>query len=265
MTPACSSPFGARDLLRDARSANVTRELKDLNVPLHCAVTSLARRLYRRATQRTIQRTVLAVIDIPQGQSGGTSSPGASSRLNFVVSSRSLFALSFVSRKGVVVESNLEGASGNIEIVRQIMNAVRERNLTVLVDAYASDIEIDDAESLPYGGISRAPGHDREWQGVCAHLGPPPNISGSGPRSGDLRKRRPGCCTVASEGIRQRRPAVGSASDQSLPATRPQGRAVADVSLRHGRDRPFPALPGRVIAIGGSSGGSRAPVGVEVD
>jgi AcrR family transcriptional regulator len=59
--------FRREDLLRDARSAKVTRELKDLNDPLHCAVTSLARRLYRRATQRTIQRTVLAVIDIPQG------------------------------------------------------------------------------------------------------------------------------------------------------------------------------------------------------
>ena len=53
------------------------------------------------------------------------------------------------------MESNLEGAAGNIEIVRRIMNAVRERNLTVLVDAYASDIEIHDAESLPYGGMYR--------------------------------------------------------------------------------------------------------------
>jgi len=59
--------FRREDLLRGARSAKVTRELKDLNVPLHCAVTSLARRLYKRAAQRTIQRTVLAVIDIPQG------------------------------------------------------------------------------------------------------------------------------------------------------------------------------------------------------
>jgi len=53
------------------------------------------------------------------------------------------------------MESNLEGTSGNIETVRRIMNAVRERNLTVLVDTYASDIEIHDAESLPYGGIYR--------------------------------------------------------------------------------------------------------------
>jgi uncharacterized protein len=53
------------------------------------------------------------------------------------------------------MESNLEGTSGNIEIVRRIMDAVRERDLTVLVDTYASDIEIHDAESLPYGGIYR--------------------------------------------------------------------------------------------------------------
>jgi AcrR family transcriptional regulator len=59
--------FRREDLLRDARSSKLTRDLKDLNVPLHSAVTSLARRLYGRATQRTIQRTLLAVIDIPQG------------------------------------------------------------------------------------------------------------------------------------------------------------------------------------------------------
>ena len=83
------------------------------------------------------------------------------------------------------MESNLEGAAGNIEIVRRIMNAVRERNLTVLVDAYASDI--DDPRcgiASVRWDISRAPGHDREWHGVCAHLGPAPNISRSGPRSG---------------------------------------------------------------------------------
>ena len=53
------------------------------------------------------------------------------------------------------MESHCAGPSRNVEIVRRIMGAVRERNLTVLLETYASDIEIHDAESLPYGGSYR--------------------------------------------------------------------------------------------------------------
>jgi AcrR family transcriptional regulator len=59
--------FRREDLLRDARSPRLIRELKELNRPLEDAVTSLARRLFGKATRRTAEQTVLAVIDIPMG------------------------------------------------------------------------------------------------------------------------------------------------------------------------------------------------------
>jgi len=59
--------FRREDLLHDARSPSVIRELKELNRPLDDAVTDLARRLFGKATRKTVEQTVLAVIDLPLG------------------------------------------------------------------------------------------------------------------------------------------------------------------------------------------------------
>lgn len=56
----------------------------------------------------------------------------------------------------------------NIQIVRQVMQAVVERNLEVLIESYAPDVEIHDAESLPYGGTYR--GHDGLIRHAQAYL-----------------------------------------------------------------------------------------------
>lgn len=62
--------FRREDLIRDARSPRLLRELKELNRPLEAVVIGLARRLYGKATARTVEQTVLAVIDLPMGAIG---------------------------------------------------------------------------------------------------------------------------------------------------------------------------------------------------
>jgi AcrR family transcriptional regulator len=59
--------FRREDLLHDARLPRVIRELKELNRPLEDAVTELARRVFGKATRKTVEQTILAVIDIPLG------------------------------------------------------------------------------------------------------------------------------------------------------------------------------------------------------
>lgn len=59
--------FRREDLLHDARSPKLLAELKSLNRPLEEATTNLARRLFGRATQKTAEQTLFAVIDIPMG------------------------------------------------------------------------------------------------------------------------------------------------------------------------------------------------------
>jgi AcrR family transcriptional regulator len=59
--------FRREDLLHDARSPRLIRELKELNRPLEDAVTDLARRLFGKATRKTAEQTALAVIDLPLG------------------------------------------------------------------------------------------------------------------------------------------------------------------------------------------------------
>ena len=59
--------FRREDLLHDATSRRLTRELDDLNRPLFDAVKELARRVFGRATTETVERTTLAVIDLPIG------------------------------------------------------------------------------------------------------------------------------------------------------------------------------------------------------
>jgi hypothetical protein len=59
--------FRREDLLHDARSPRLIRELTELNRPLEDAVTNLARRLFGKATRKTVEQTILAVIDLPMG------------------------------------------------------------------------------------------------------------------------------------------------------------------------------------------------------
>jgi AcrR family transcriptional regulator len=59
--------FRREDLLHDATSRRLRRELDELNRPLAEAVTDLARRVFGRATPETVERTTLAVVDMPLG------------------------------------------------------------------------------------------------------------------------------------------------------------------------------------------------------
>lgn len=59
--------FRREDLLRDARSPELIKHLKELNRPLAAAIAQMARRLFGKATARTVEQTLFAVIDIPMG------------------------------------------------------------------------------------------------------------------------------------------------------------------------------------------------------
>jgi AcrR family transcriptional regulator len=59
--------FRREDLLRDARSPGLIRELRELNRPLERATADLASRVFGRATWQTVEQTMVAVIDIPMG------------------------------------------------------------------------------------------------------------------------------------------------------------------------------------------------------
>ena len=55
------------DLVGDVSDPALVVELQKVNDQLRAAVTSLARRLYGRATRDAIERTTCGVIDLPQG------------------------------------------------------------------------------------------------------------------------------------------------------------------------------------------------------
>ena len=59
--------FRREDLIRTASSGQLAEELEELNRPVETAVAALARRLYGRATRATLNRTLLAVFDLPYG------------------------------------------------------------------------------------------------------------------------------------------------------------------------------------------------------
>jgi AcrR family transcriptional regulator len=59
--------FRREDLLHGAMSPRLRRELDELNRPLKDTVTDLARRLFGRATPETVEKTMLAVLDMPLG------------------------------------------------------------------------------------------------------------------------------------------------------------------------------------------------------
>jgi AcrR family transcriptional regulator len=59
--------FRREDLIRTAPSGPLADELEELNRPVEAAVVALARRLYGRPTQAALNRTLLAVFDLPYG------------------------------------------------------------------------------------------------------------------------------------------------------------------------------------------------------
>jgi AcrR family transcriptional regulator len=59
--------FRREDLIRTAPSGQLADELEELNRPVQAAVVALARRLYGRPTQAALNRTLLAVFDLPYG------------------------------------------------------------------------------------------------------------------------------------------------------------------------------------------------------
>jgi len=59
--------FRREDLIRSAPSGQLAGELEELNRPVQAAVVTLARRLYRRPTKAALNRTMLAVFDLPYG------------------------------------------------------------------------------------------------------------------------------------------------------------------------------------------------------
>jgi AcrR family transcriptional regulator len=59
--------FRYEDLIRSAPSPAIAEELAVLNRPVKRAVTDLAKRLYGRASAGAVERTLLAVFDLPYG------------------------------------------------------------------------------------------------------------------------------------------------------------------------------------------------------
>ena len=55
------------DLVGEVTDAALVAALQQVNDQLRAALTALARRLYGRASRDTVERTTLAVIDLPQG------------------------------------------------------------------------------------------------------------------------------------------------------------------------------------------------------
>jgi len=55
------------DVVDGVASADLRRELHEINGPLNAGLTGLTRRLAGRAHQAAVQRTVCAVVDLPQG------------------------------------------------------------------------------------------------------------------------------------------------------------------------------------------------------
>lgn len=59
--------FRREDLVRTAAEGPLAEELEELNRPVERAVVDLARRLYGRRTRAALDRTLLAVFDLPYG------------------------------------------------------------------------------------------------------------------------------------------------------------------------------------------------------
>lgn len=55
------------DLLGGAADPDLAQQLRDVNEPMRTAIVGLARRIYGRASKGAIERTIFAVVDLPQG------------------------------------------------------------------------------------------------------------------------------------------------------------------------------------------------------
>jgi AcrR family transcriptional regulator len=73
--------FGREELIVATPEGPLAEELRELNRPLERAVSGLARRLYGKRTRAALDRTLLAVFDLPHGATrrhlvAGTRLPG---------------------------------------------------------------------------------------------------------------------------------------------------------------------------------------------
>ena len=59
--------FRREDIVRATPKGKLADELEELNRPVERAVVQLARRLYGRRTRAALDRTLLAVFDLPYG------------------------------------------------------------------------------------------------------------------------------------------------------------------------------------------------------
>ncbi len=59
--------YGREELLGAAPTGRLAEELAELNRPVQRAVTGLAERLYKKRTRHAVDRTMLAVFDLPYG------------------------------------------------------------------------------------------------------------------------------------------------------------------------------------------------------
>jgi AcrR family transcriptional regulator len=59
--------FRREDLIDAAHRPPLTRSLRDLNRPIEAALTTLAKGLFGAADRPAVERTLLAIFDIPQG------------------------------------------------------------------------------------------------------------------------------------------------------------------------------------------------------
>ncbi len=64
---ALLASFRREDLMRDVASAELAKELKDLNRPLQQTLVELARRVFGKAVRKSIEQTIMCTIDIPMG------------------------------------------------------------------------------------------------------------------------------------------------------------------------------------------------------
>ena len=169
MTSPVEEPADARllaalrreDLVGEVTDPALAVALQQVNDELRSAVTALARRLYGRATRDAIERTTCAVIDLPQGAirrhlvQGVAVPRGVRSQLAAAIRA-ALLDRPASTGKGFDM-------SDDVDVVRRLFAAVEDRDFDRVLDCYSDDVEITEAEVLPYGGVWRG------REGAAAH------------------------------------------------------------------------------------------------
>ena len=113
----------------------------------------------------------------------------------------------------------------NLEVVRRLFAAVEERDLEGVLACYSEDVEIHEADVLPYGGVWR--GHDGAARHAAAFVEAWNPFQGSGETRLDARVWGDGAGTVSAL-FRHR--AVDPARGEQLDAPE-----VSIYQLRDGR------------------------------